>query len=191
MKPSPFDHGPRSSSLLILYSELPICNIGPYPPSLAPHVTFPLVDGFAPKSPLNPTTATVPSSVGPLLFKFINHSWRENQGNYSQEFFTRYPDTFKLVKVVFDILHEKRSLSPSDATEIEKSSVLIQLACDSSRSGNFQCDYAVLGKLYRASSKLWSSTLYRTCWSLHVISKDGSTWFQAQMWPRGNWIQLK
>ena len=74
MTPSHFDHGRRSSSLLILYSELPTYNIGPYPPSLAPHVTLPLVDGFAPNSLLNPTTATVLSSVGPLLFKFINDS---------------------------------------------------------------------------------------------------------------------
>lgn len=95
--PSPFDHDSRSRSSLILYSKLPICNTGPYPPSLAPHETFSLVDEFAPNSPLNPTTATIPSSVGPLLFKFIQNSRKEKKGNYSQECFTRYPDTSKLV----------------------------------------------------------------------------------------------
>ena len=77
MTPSPFGHGSRSHSSPILYSELPICNTGPYPPSLAPHETFPLVDGFGPNSPLNPTTATIPSSVGPLLFKFMKRKQRK------------------------------------------------------------------------------------------------------------------
>ena len=98
MTPSPFDHDSRSRSSLILYSELPICNTRPYPLSLAPHETFSLVHEFAPNSPLNPTKATIPSSVGPLLFKFISNSWRENKGNYSQECFIRYPDTSKFVK---------------------------------------------------------------------------------------------
>ena len=77
MTPSPFGHGSRSHSSPILYSELPICNTGRYPPSLAPHETFPLVDGFGPNSPLNPTTATIPSSVGPLLFKFMKRKQRK------------------------------------------------------------------------------------------------------------------
>ena len=98
MTPSPFDHDSRSRSSLILYSELPICKTGPYPPSLVPHETFPLVHGFAPNSPLNPTTATIPSSVGPFLFKFIKISRKEKKGIYSQECFIRYPDTSKFVK---------------------------------------------------------------------------------------------
>ena len=63
---SPFDYGSRSNSSPVPYNQLPMYSTGPYLPSLAPHVTLPLVHGFAPNFPLTPTTATVPYSAGPL-----------------------------------------------------------------------------------------------------------------------------
>ena len=64
--PSPFDYGPRSNSSSIPFSEPPNYSnyTGHFAPSLAPHATFPFVEGFAPNFRLS-ATATVPYSAAP------------------------------------------------------------------------------------------------------------------------------
>ena len=85
--PSPFDYGSRSNPSPIPFSEPPnysICT-GHFAPVLAPHATFPFVEGFAPNFRLS-ATAAVPYSAAPssVATSEIGPS-QSSLGRYSQD----------------------------------------------------------------------------------------------------------